>query len=98
VTESVVVCVSEPEVAETVTVEVPEGTGLGFVAPPFVALHPLTETRTKRRDKAPPLRESHPKPFLRFRITGQRTARPNGSMAPAAATSFTGGRWSREIE
>jgi hypothetical protein len=98
VSESVVVCVSEPEIAETVTVEVPVETGFGFVEPLFVALHPLTEMRTKRRDKAPPPRESHPDPVLRLRIMGQRTARPNGSIAPAAATSFTGGRCSRDTE
>ena len=98
VSKSVVVCVSEPEVAVRVTVEVPAGTGLGFVELFFVALQPLRKTRMKRRDKVPPPMESHPKLPLFFRIMGQRTATPKGRMAPAAATSFIGGRCSRDVE
>jgi hypothetical protein len=98
VSNSVVVCVSEPEVAVRVTVEVPVGTGLGFVEPFIVALQPLRKTRMNRRDKVPPLMENHPKLPLRFRIKGQRTARPTGRIVPAAATSLIGGRCSRDVE
>ena len=96
--EIVVVCVSEPEVAVTVSVEIPAGTGLGFVEPALDPPHPLRKTRMNSRDKVPPPMESNLKIFLRFRRTGHMTARPNGSIAPAAAKSFAGACCSRETE
>ena len=51
--EKVVVCVSEPEVAITVAVEVPAGIGLGLAEPVMELPHPLRKTRMNRMDKVP---------------------------------------------
>ena len=83
-------CVSEPEVAVTVTVDVPVATGFGFVEPFLVAPHPLRKTMKSRIDRDPPPRERYLKLFRRFHSTGHIAARPKGKIAPAAASSLAG--------
>jgi hypothetical protein len=45
---------SDPEVAVTVTVEVPVGTGLATVEPCFEPKHPANARLTSRRDSSSP--------------------------------------------
>ena len=90
VSEIVVVCVSEPEVAVIVTVEVPAETGLGAVEPLFDPLHPLRKTSMKTRDSMPPPIEKTLRLLLRFRSSGHRAARLKGSIAPNPVKSFAG--------
>ena len=84
------VCVSEPEVAVTVIVEVPVETGFGLVEPFLVAPHPLRRTRKSRIDRDPPPRERNVRLFRRFLSTGHMAARLKGKIAPAAASSLAG--------
>ena len=77
-------CERDPEVAVTVTVDVPTGTGLG---PPEERLEPEQPARlsvSRKRENTPPMLADIPKPFLLLRIAGSREKRPRGSMAPAA--------------
>ena len=90
VSESIVLCVSEPEVAVTVTVEVPVETGFALLEPFLAAPHPLRKTRKSRIDKDPPPRERNLRLFRRFLNTGHMAARPNGKIAPAATSSLAG--------
>jgi hypothetical protein len=85
-----VLCVSEPEVAVTVTVEVPVETGFGLVGPFLTAPHPLRKTRKRRIERDPPLRERNLRLFRRFLSTGHMAAKLKGKIAPAAANSLAG--------
>jgi hypothetical protein len=78
------VWVSDPEVAVTVTVEVPVGTGLVTVEPCFEPEHPPNARLTSRRDSSPPPMEMDLKIFLLLLNNGQRAARPKGRMAAAS--------------
>ena len=91
------VCVSDPEVAVTVTVEVPFATGLGFVAL-LVPLHPARNTRTNRSDSVPPPINSDLRNLLRFRSTGMSAEKPIGTKAPSAINSLAGPRGRRDVE
>src|SRR5579862_1924198 len=95
VRDSVVVCVSDPEVAVTVTVEVPVATGLGFVAL-LVPLHPARNTRTNRSDSVPPPIHRESRNFFRFRIKGKNAANPIGPRVPSATSCLAGPRCRRE--
>ena len=79
------VCVSDPEVAVTVTVEVPVATGLGFVAL-LVPLHPARNTRTNGSESVPPPMNRALRNFFRCRIKGKSAAKPNGIRAPSATS------------
>jgi hypothetical protein len=85
-----VLCVSEPEVAVTVTVDVPVATGFGLVETFLAAPHPLRKTRKSRIDRDPPPRERNLRLFRRFLSTGHMAARLKGKIAPKAASSLAG--------
>jgi len=98
VSDKVVVCVSDPEVAVTVTVDAPVGNGFGFVAPLVDPLHPARNIRTNKSDSVPPPMNMDLRNFFRFRTTGSSAAKPMGTKAPAANNSFTAARCRREVE
>jgi len=85
VRDSVVVCVSDPEAAVTVTVEVPVATGFGFVAL-LVPLHPARNTRTNRSESVPPPINRDLRNLFRCCIKGRSAAKPNGTRAPRATS------------
>ena len=91
------VCVSDPEVAVTVTVEVPVATGLGFVAL-LVPLHPARNTRTNRSESVPPPMNRDLRNFFRFRIEGKNAAKLIGTKAPRATVWSAGARWRPDVE
>ena len=77
-------CVSDPEVAVTVTVEVPAATGLVTVEPCFEPEHPPKARLTSKRDSIPPPMEMDLKIFLLLLNSGQRAAKPKGRIAAAS--------------
>ena len=79
-----VVCESVPEVAVTVTVEVPSGTGLEPGAAPVELAQPERLRVRRKREDAPPRIEGIPKVFLLLRIAGRNEKSPRGKMAPAS--------------
>lgn len=81
VSDSVILCVSDPEVAVTVTVEVPVGTGFGFVAL-LDPLHPANCNKMIRSDSIPPLMNTDSMNFFRLRSRGISAAKPSGTHAP----------------
>jgi len=85
VSDSVVVCVSDPEVAVTVTVDVPVGTGFRLVVL-LVPLHPERNPRTNRRDSVPPPISRNLRSFFRLRIRGKSAANPIGPKVPSATS------------
>ena len=78
------VWVSDPEVAVTVTVEVPAGTGLVTEEPCFEPEHPPNARLTSRRDSSPPPMEMDLMIFLLLLNKGKNAARPNGRIAAAS--------------
>ena len=88
--DNIVLCVSEPEVAVTVIVEVPVETGFGLVEPFLAAPQPLRNATMSRIERDPPTTERNLRIFRRFRSIGHIAARPKGKIAPAAASSLAG--------
>jgi len=80
----VVVCEIVPEVAVTVTVDVPTGTGVGPVEFVLEPEQPARLNVSRRSENTPPSIAETPKLFLFLRIAGKSERRPRGSMAPAA--------------
>src|ERR1700751_5549648 len=97
VRDSVVVCVSDPEAAVTVTVDVPVGTGFGLVVL-LVPLHPARNTSTNRSDNVPPPMNRDLRNFFRCRIRGKSAANPIGPKVPSATSRFVGVRCRRDVE
>jgi hypothetical protein len=95
VSDKVVVCEREPEVAVMVTVEVPVGVGGGFVAALFPP-HPVRESPTSKRSNDPLPTAMDLRSFLRLRIMGNMAANPNGRMTPAAIVDVKGARFGRD--
>lgn len=98
--ERVVVCESDPEVAVIVTVEAPAGAGVGFglVGPLLDPPHPVREDATSKRRMDPQPTTMDLRNFFRFRITGKSAARPMGRMIPAARGPVHGLRLRRDVE
>ena len=81
----------------TVTVELPVGPGVGFVAL-LDPLHPANCNKMIRSDSAPPLTNTDSMNFFRLRSRGISAAKPIGTHAPIATNSFVGPRCRREVE
>ena len=90
-------CVSDPEVAVTVTVDVPVGTGLVTVEPCFEPEHPPNARLTSKRDSSPPPMEMDLKTSFLLLNNGQRAAKPKGRIA-AASSLLALPRVDREME
>ena len=81
-----VICVTAPDVAITVTVEVPAATGVDGVDgvdDVVEALHPPSVSMMASRDSVPPQIIRYFIPFLRLLRIGRRPASPRGSRALA---------------
>ena len=85
VRDSVVVCASDPEVAVTVTVDVPVDTGFGLGVL-LVPLHPERNARTNRSDSVPPPIHRDLRSFFRLRTRGKSAAIPIGPKVPSATS------------
>ena len=78
------VCERVPDVAVTVTVDVPTGTGFGPVVFVLEPEQPARLSVSRISENAPVSIVEGPKLFLFLRIAGKSERRPRGSMAPAA--------------
>ena len=82
--DNVVVCDSDPDIAVIVTVDVP--VGVVFVFEPVLdPPHPAMEIRIINSDSVPPAIDMNLRNFFRLRNAGMIAARPSGSTAPAAS-------------
>jgi hypothetical protein len=85
VRENVVVCVTAPDVALTVTVEVPAATGAGEMDGVLEALHPPSVSMMASSDRLPPQILRYFSALLRLVHIGKRHANPMGNRALALA-------------
>ena len=72
-----------PDVAVTVTIEVPTATGMDGVDDVVEALHPPSESMMTSSDSVPPQIIRYFSPFLRLVHIGIRPANPRGNRALA---------------
>jgi len=83
VREKVVICVTAPDIAVTVTVEVPAATGVDGVDDVVEALHPPSVSMMASSDSVPQQIMRYFGPFLRLVHIGKRPANPRGNRALA---------------